>query len=79
MRLYHFIKKEHGLENVQERRLKIARIAELNDPFEFAAVDLSDPWLRPGWEDMKQYMADRYGESESAFALVRDERDLTFT
>ena len=61
MRVYHFINKKYGLEDLRERRLKIARIAELNDPFEFAAVDLSDPWLRQAWEPMKQDMADRYG------------------
>ena len=61
MRVYHFINEEYGLEDLRERRLKIARIAELNDPFEFAAVDLSNAWLRQGWEPMKQAMADRYG------------------
>ena len=61
MRVYHFINKEYGLEDLRERRLKIARIAELNDPFEFAAVNLSDPRLRQAWELMKQDMAERYG------------------
>lgn len=36
MRLYHFVKEEYGRANLQKRRLKLARIADLNDPFEFA-------------------------------------------
>jgi len=35
MRLYHFVKEKYGLLNLQHRRLKVARIADLNDPFEF--------------------------------------------
>lgn len=37
MRVYHFINEKFGLENIKRRRLKIARIDELNDPFEFIA------------------------------------------
>jgi hypothetical protein len=37
VRVYHFLSEHYGLENIQNRRLKIARIAELNDPFEFLA------------------------------------------
>ncbi|HTU10007.1 MAG TPA: DUF2971 domain-containing protein [Allosphingosinicella sp.] len=35
MRLYHFVKEQYGLLDLQHRRLKIARINDLNDPFEF--------------------------------------------
>lgn len=37
MRLYHFVGEKYGLDNVLRRRLKIARIDDLNDPFEFMA------------------------------------------
>lgn len=37
MRLYHFACKKYGLDNALRRRLKIARIEDLNDPFEFMA------------------------------------------
>ena len=37
MRVYHFVSAVYGLENLQFRRLKIARVNELNDPFEFMA------------------------------------------
>jgi hypothetical protein len=35
MRLYHFIRERFGLEAIRDSRLKISRINELNDPFEF--------------------------------------------
>ena len=37
MRVYHFVGEKYGLDNVLRRRLKIARIDDLNDPFEFMA------------------------------------------
>ena len=37
MRVYHFVSAKYGLEDLQFRRLKIARVNELNDPFEFMA------------------------------------------
>ena len=37
MRVYHFVCEKYGLDNVLRRRLKIARIEDLNDPFEFMA------------------------------------------
>ena len=37
MKVYHFVSAKYGLEDLQGRRLKIARIGELNDPFEFMA------------------------------------------
>lgn len=35
MRLYHFTSERFGLEAIRDERLKIARINELNDPFDF--------------------------------------------
>ena len=35
MLVYHFINKEYGIEDLRKRRLKIATLNELNDPFEF--------------------------------------------
>jgi len=46
MRVYHFLNKEYGLKDLAERRLKISRITELNDPFEFLGADLSDREFR---------------------------------
>lgn len=34
LRVYHFVGPDHGLDDIRRRRLKIATIADLNDPFE---------------------------------------------
>jgi hypothetical protein len=40
MRLYRFMNAENGLRSIRERRLRIGRIEELNDDFEFIGVAL---------------------------------------
>lgn len=38
MRAYHFVPADHGIENIKLRHLKIARLDDLNDPFEVRTV-----------------------------------------
>ena len=40
MRLHYFTTAQFGLEAIRDKRLKIARINELNDPFEFLGLAL---------------------------------------
>ena len=61
MRVYYFTCKKYGLENLTKKRLKVARIDNLNDPFEFMAVDLSDCDFRLGVEEMKRSLSKDYG------------------
>jgi hypothetical protein len=42
MRVYHFTGATYGLDDIKKRRLKIARLADLNDLFEFVSANLSD-------------------------------------
>lgn len=42
MRLYYFCPPQFGVSNLALRRLKIARFADLNDPFELLAIDLAE-------------------------------------
>ncbi len=46
MLVYHFLNAHYGLDDLRNRRLQISRIMELNDPFEFLGVDLSDRQFR---------------------------------
>ena len=46
MRLYHFTSQEYGLEALRKRRQKVARVDELNDPFELLSWSLRDRDLR---------------------------------
>ncbi|KPH05970.1 DUF2971 domain-containing protein [Rhizobium acidisoli] len=45
MRVYHFIDEKWGLDNIRRQRLKVARISDLNDPFELEIAS-PDPAVR---------------------------------
>lgn len=53
MRLYHFLNARYGLLDIRHRRLKIARINELNDPFEFLGVASKSRHLRRRYQQLK--------------------------
>lgn len=61
MRLYHFIDDHWGRTAIKNRRLKIARIEALNDPFELFAHSFKDKALRRGFRNWKEEMNRRYG------------------
>lgn len=61
MIVYHFISSEFALRALRDRRLKIARINELNDPFEFCATDFSDVDTQSKLETFKNQVNERYG------------------
>ena len=61
IRVYHFLSAEYALEDLRCRRLKISRITELNDPFEFLGVDLSDHKLRWAINDTKRQLSKTNG------------------
>jgi hypothetical protein len=61
MLVYHFINAHYGIEAMKQRRLKIARIMELNDPFEFLAVDLSDRDFRKAIKTTKAELSKTKG------------------
>ena len=61
MRVYHFVCAKHGIENLCCRRLKIATINELNDPFELLAINLADSKLRRALAKAKRQLAAKKG------------------
>lgn len=61
MQLYHFRDEKYGIKSLEERRLKIARIQELNDPFEFLGCDLSDKSKRQAFNLMKTNLSKSNG------------------
>jgi hypothetical protein len=61
MRVYHFINSEYGLKDLRERRLKISRIMELNDPFEFLGADLSNREFRKAMKATKKALSKTRG------------------
>lgn len=61
MKLYHFRDATYGLRSISERRLKIARIMELNDPFEFLGINLKDRTLRAAMYKTKKKLSENNG------------------
>ena len=61
MRVYHFTKAVYGLEAIRRRRLKIARISELNDPFEFLQVASRNPKTRARYQYVKRALSEYMG------------------
>ncbi|MBA1155019.1 DUF2971 domain-containing protein [Microvirga mediterraneensis] len=60
MRVYHFVNQEYGLEDIKRRRLKIATLNDLNDPFELG-VDSPDPAVRSAFRSLKNKLAQAFG------------------
>lgn len=61
MRVFHFTTAPFALKSIQYQRLKVARIMELNDPFEFLCGDLSDKKARKAFAAFKEYESRRTG------------------
>ena len=61
MLLYHFVGATHGLENIRYRRLKIATLDNLNDPFELHGFVIPKAADRRAYEGWVGYLALRYG------------------
>ena len=61
MRLYHFLNEHYGLKALCDQRLKLAEITELNDPFEFLSVDLSDEDNRKTFNGLKLSFSEDFG------------------
>lgn len=61
MRLYHFLNAEYGLLNIRHRRIKVGRINELNDPFEFLGAATKSASLRRRYQRLKDGLNDYMG------------------
>src|ERR1043165_3821312 len=57
MRVFHFVKDEFAIDDIRHRRLKIATLDELNDPFELLGIDLRDRRLRNAVQAAKSEFA----------------------
>ena len=57
MRVYKFLDSHFGLKSLYEKRLKISKIDDLNDPFELLPFDLSDRLQRHAAHETRKVMA----------------------
>lgn len=60
-RLYKFMKAEFALPALKDRRLKVSKIDELNDPFDLASVDTTDPGVDAFLEQHVALFRAKYG------------------
>jgi hypothetical protein len=60
-RVYHFVDREFGLADLRQRRLKIATIEDLNDPFELRGMALTDPQKRWAIGEWRRDLSARIG------------------
>ncbi|MBB3020425.1 hypothetical protein FHR70_003506 [Microvirga lupini] len=60
MRVYHFVNQQFGLENLERRRLKIATLNDLNDPFELGIYSTNSK-LRSDFKSLKSRLAQAFG------------------
>jgi hypothetical protein len=61
MLLYHFTSKEHGLSDIRNRWLKVARINDLNDPFDFLCLRSNDHTVRKVLRDLRTLVSQYNG------------------
>lgn len=61
VRAFHFTAASYALEDIRHQRMKVARIMDLNDPFEFLCGDLGDPKARKAFRAFKEYESQRSG------------------
>ncbi len=61
MRVYHFLPAVHALADIENKRIKISEIDQLNDPFELWCVSQEDREIRPALRNYKKEMGERFG------------------
>lgn len=61
IRVYHLTSTEYAISNIALSRLKVARFAELNDPFELLAANCMDAPVRKAAQSHKKAFNTRFG------------------
>lgn len=61
MRGYHFLCEKYALAAIRDRRLKVARLSEMNDPFELLSATSTSPRIRGVLRKAKMQMNTRWG------------------
>jgi hypothetical protein len=60
LRVYHFVGRDYGLDDIRRRRLKIATVADLNDPFELLPFS-TERTIRKRFHIWRQQFDQRFG------------------
>ena len=76
-RVYKFTSAKYGISNLQNERLKLSTVDDLNDPFDLCPLDTTDPVIKwailcfsRNWDNLLLWR--HYGDShtESVWALL---------
>lgn len=60
-RVYKFMPAEYGLSNLKDRRLKLSTITDLNDPFDLASIDLTNPIIERAVTALQTWWKGEFG------------------
>jgi len=60
-RVYKFLSAQYGREDLENRRLKISTIDDLNDPFDLCSIDTTDPAIEAALEELIRNFRGRRG------------------
>lgn len=60
MKGYHFLSSKYGLEAIRDQRIKVSKLDDLNDPFEFHSVQLGDKEVRERFNVFKKFIAEKF-------------------
>ncbi len=63
MRLYHYLETKWALDNIRRRRLKLSKIDDMNDPYEWKCVRSDDKPSQLALESTEQYIVEKYSAS----------------
>lgn len=61
MRVYYYTSQEFALSNILNERIKISLLDDLNDPFEFLGIELSDKDFRSSFQAARDEAAKGFG------------------
>jgi hypothetical protein len=67
-RLYHFTAARFALDDIRRTQLKIAQIADLNDPFELRCMDTSAPQIREAYDGWRDAVSPDHGVDGGVFS-----------
>lgn len=59
MKIYHFIKKQFGLEAIRDRRIKVSVGSKINDPLEFSFFYSKDDIISGGLNDVREILINK--------------------
>ena len=61
IKLYKFVNSSYGLSNLRERKIKISRLEDLNDPFELRAIRSLSCEIKQLLENERKEFSEKYG------------------